>query len=56
MNWLAFNTANDIALPSSKYAKLTFLMYPQAETDAGRLDSLDPDNFRYRMTAKELTV
>jgi transglutaminase-like putative cysteine protease len=56
MNWLAFNTANDIALPNSKYAKLTFLMYPQAETAAGRLDSLDPDNFRYTMTAKELAA
>jgi transglutaminase-like putative cysteine protease len=56
MNWLAFNTANDIALPNSQYAKLTFLMYPQAETAAGRLDSLDPDNFRYTMTAKELTA
>jgi transglutaminase-like putative cysteine protease len=56
MNWLAFNTANDIALPHSKYAKLTFLMYPQAETAAGRLDSLDPDNFRYTMTAKELAA
>jgi transglutaminase-like putative cysteine protease len=56
MNWLAFNTANDIALPNSKYSKLTFLMYPQAETSAGRLDSLDPDNFRYTMTAKELAA
>ena len=56
MNWLAFNTANDIALPNSKHSKLTFLMYPQAETAAGRLDSLDPDNFRYSMIAKELTA
>jgi len=56
MNWLAFNTANDIALPHSQYAKLTFLMYPQAETSAGRLDSLDPDNFRYSMSSKELTA
>jgi hypothetical protein len=30
-------------------------MYPQAETANGRLDSLDPDNFRYRITARELT-
>jgi len=56
MNWLAFNTANDFALPNSKGAKLTFFMYPQAETAAGRVDSLDPDNFKYTMTAKELTA
>ena len=55
MNWLAFNTAHDVALPKSAYGKVAFLMYPQAETAAGRLDSLDPDNFRYEMTAQELS-
>lgn len=56
MNWLAFNTAHDVALPKSGYAKIAFLMYPQAETAAGRFDSLDPDNFRYQMTAQELGI
>jgi transglutaminase-like putative cysteine protease len=56
MNWLAFNTANDIVLPYAKNGKITFFMYPQAETAAGRVDSLDPDNFKYTMIAKELTV
>ena len=56
MNWLAFNTANDLALPNAKSGKLTFFMYPQAETGAGRVDSLDPDNFKYAMTARELTA
>jgi hypothetical protein len=31
-------------------------MYPQCETAAGRLDTLDPDNFRYQMTARELAI
>jgi transglutaminase-like putative cysteine protease len=56
MNWLAFNTANDIVLPNAKNGKITFFMYPQAETGAGRVDSLDPDNFKYTMTAKEVTA
>lgn len=56
MNWLAYNTAHDIALPNAKGAKVGFLMYPQAETEAGRLDSLDPDNFRYRITAREIAA
>jgi hypothetical protein len=30
-------------------------MYPQAETADGRLDSLDPDHFKYEITSKELT-
>jgi len=29
-------------------------MYPQAETAAGRLDSLEPDAFKYVITASEL--
>jgi transglutaminase-like putative cysteine protease len=56
MNWLAFNTANDIVLPNAKDGKITFFMYPQAETAAGRVDSLDPDNFKYTMMAKELSA
>jgi hypothetical protein len=31
-------------------------MYPQAETAQGRVDSLDPDNFKYTMTAKEVSA
>jgi hypothetical protein len=30
-------------------------MYPQAETAEGRLDSLDPDNFKYTINARELS-
>ena len=56
MNWLAFNTAHDIALPKATRGKIGFLMYPQCETAGGRLDSLDPDNFRYQMTSHELRL
>jgi len=55
-NWLAYNVAHDIALPASAGPKLEFLMYPQAETDDGRLDHLEPDFFNYSITAKELTA
>jgi hypothetical protein len=33
-----------------------FLMYPQAETAAGRLDRLDPDTFVYTITAREVAA
>jgi transglutaminase-like putative cysteine protease len=56
MNWLGYNFAHDIALPGSRKAKIPFLMYPQGETSAGRLDSLDPDNFRYRITSREVAT
>lgn len=56
MNWLAYNMAHDVALPGSKGPKVGFLMYPQAETAAGRLDSLDPDGFKYTITAREITA
>jgi len=54
MNWMAYNFAHDVDLPGSKGAALGFLMYPQAETAAGRLDALDADNFKYQITAHEI--
>ncbi len=56
MNWLAYNYAHDVLLPFSNGYKVPFLMYPQAETAAGPIDSLDPDNFRYSITAREVNV
>jgi hypothetical protein len=56
MNWSAYNVAHDIDLPGAKGPKLQFLMYPKAETAAGRLDCLDPDTFRYTITAREVSA
>jgi transglutaminase-like putative cysteine protease len=53
MNWLAYNVAHDIKLPGSAGPAIPFFMYPQAETGGRRLDSLDPESFRYSLTAKE---
>jgi transglutaminase-like putative cysteine protease len=55
MNWMAYNFANDVALPGSTGKPVGFLMYPQAETADGRLDSLDADTFKYEITSKEVT-
>ncbi len=55
-NWLAYNVAHDVVLPGAAGPKLGFLMYPQAETGGERLDCLDPDAFKYVITAKELTA
>ncbi len=52
MNWLAYNDAHDIRLPGSRGPAVGFLMYPQGETSEGRRDCLDPDNFKYRITAR----
>jgi transglutaminase-like putative cysteine protease len=56
MNWLAYNTAHDVSLPGAQGPELGFLMYPQAEIAGARLDCLDPDNFRYKITATELSA
>jgi transglutaminase-like putative cysteine protease len=53
-NWLAFNTAHDVKLPGSDEPPLPFLMYPQAADKSGLIDSLDPDAFKYKITAREL--
>jgi transglutaminase-like putative cysteine protease len=54
-NWLAYNMAHDVELPTSNGARIGFLMYPQAETAAGLVDSLDPDHFKYVITSREVT-
>lgn len=56
MNWIAYNFAHDVALPESQGPTLGYLMYPQAETKEGRLDSLDPDNFKYEITSREVRL
>ena len=53
-NWMAYNTAHDVALPKSTGEKLGFLMYPMAENAAGRFDPYAPDDFKYQITAKEI--
>ncbi len=56
-NWVAFNTAHDVALPNATQGgKLGFFMYPQSETAQGRRDSLDPDNFKYTISTRGITA
>jgi transglutaminase-like putative cysteine protease len=54
MNWMAYNFAHDVVLPNSSGSPVEFLMYPQAETADGRLDCLDPDNFKYEINSREM--
>ena len=53
-NWMAYNTAHDIALPKSKGEALGFFMYPMAENAAGRFDPYAPDDFKFQISAKEI--
>ena len=55
MNWMAYNFAHDVSLPGSSGPPIGFFMYPQAETAEGRLDSLDPDSFRYEIVSSEIS-
>jgi hypothetical protein len=54
INWIAYDFAHDVSLPGSSGGPIGYLMYPQAETAEGRLDSLDPDAFKYEITAREI--
>lgn len=56
MNWLAYSYAHDVALPGSTGPKIPYFMYPNGETSEGRLDQLDPDSFKYTLTARELKI
>ena len=53
MNWVGFNSARDFS-PAGVPHPLEFLMYPFAVTAAGEPDWLDPDSFRYRISAREI--
>jgi transglutaminase-like putative cysteine protease len=55
-NWLAYNNAHDVTLPGASGPPVPFLMYPQAEAGGARLDCLDPDSFRYHITAREIAA
>jgi len=55
-NWMGYNFAHDVTLVGSRGPKVGFLMYPQAETKGERVDSLDPDTFKYRITAREIAA
>lgn len=58
MNWLALNYAHDVQLPRAVKGKVGFFMYPNAELAiAGkveRIDSLDSDNFMYKISSREI--
>jgi transglutaminase-like putative cysteine protease len=51
-NWMGYNFAHDMRLQGSTTGKLGFLMYPQAETGGEAYDPLDPDSFRYTISAR----
>lgn len=55
-NWMAYNMAHDVKLPNSIGSKLGFLMYPIAENASGRLNSYAPDDFKYQISAREMTT
>jgi len=54
MNWMAYNYGHDVALSASRV--VPFLMYPQAETAEGLRDCLDPGNFQYTLSSREVST
>jgi transglutaminase-like putative cysteine protease len=56
-NWVAYNAAHDVTLAgASGEATVGFLMYPQGQVGAARLDCLDAERFRYRIEAREIAA
>ena len=54
-NWMAYNMAHDVKLPRSKGPALGFFMYPVGEDSTGRFNSYAPDDFKYQISAREIT-
>lgn len=55
MNWIAFNLGTDITLPG-KHTPLPFLLHPQLESAAGRLDGSNPGAFQYTIRARQVEL
>jgi hypothetical protein len=53
-NWMGYNFAHDVRLEGAHGAKLGFLMYPQAQTNGEAYDPLDPESFKYTISAREI--
>jgi transglutaminase-like putative cysteine protease len=53
-NWMGYNIGDNVTLKGARGPKLNFLMYLQGETDDGRMDPYDPDNFKYSITSQEV--
>lgn len=54
MHWIAYNAAQDLVLPGSTSGTIRYFMHPQGETARRRIDSLDPEGFRYTIVATEV--
>ncbi len=54
-NWIAYNAAQDVRLPGAD-AAIPFLMYPHGQAGGQALTDLDPDKFRYTITAREIVA
>jgi hypothetical protein len=54
MNWIGFNAAQDVDLRGTTGKTLPFLVFPQAETESGRFDSLDAERFSYSVSASRV--
>lgn len=54
MNWITFNCGQDVQLANSQVGKLPFFLFPHAEIDGQPLDSLDAENFGYKIYSAEL--
>jgi transglutaminase-like putative cysteine protease len=53
IEWMAYNSAQDVVLPGSTRGALAYFMHPQCETGHIRVDTLNPDAFRYEITVRE---
>lgn len=54
MNWISFNTAQDVELRGTSGKTLPALLLPHAETAAGRFDSLDSERLSYKVSARRV--
>jgi transglutaminase-like putative cysteine protease len=52
MNWIAFNSARDCALPPKGTEKVNYMMYPRLVAGSVRKDGMEPDQFQYKIESR----
>jgi transglutaminase-like putative cysteine protease len=53
-NWIAWNDAHDVVLPGAQQDRLGFFMYPIGEDAKGAFDQYAPEDFKYKISAREI--
>jgi transglutaminase-like putative cysteine protease len=54
MNWIAYNSARDVTIPPAYTDSINYFMYPRLVSGQAQNDGMDPEQFQYTITSREI--